>query len=150
MKKYVHIDDNGSIIEVVSSDVVESLYGEDVESANTAGYYEIIRSGVPYDGKNKKEGTPININGNWIQTWVDDVTSEEEYHQRLLKMSNEVRQSRDYLISNMMWRYERNARERRLGLQETDDLAKLDEYIEKLTNIPDQDGFPWAVSWPKL
>jgi len=61
-----------------------------------------------------------------------------------------VREKRSTLIANVTWRYERYAREMRLGLATTDDIGKLDAYIQLLCDIPDQAGFPHDVVWPVL
>ena len=61
-----------------------------------------------------------------------------------------VREERDALIADVTWRYERYARETRLGMATTDDIGKLDAYIQALCNIPDQAGFPHNVVWPVL
>lgn len=59
-----------------------------------------------------------------------------------------VRAERDARISAVSWRYERNAREARLGIPFTDDIAELDEYIQTLADVPEQEGFPFQVAWP--
>lgn len=60
-----------------------------------------------------------------------------------------IRSNRDALIAATAWRYERYARETRLGLSTTDDIAVLDAYIQKLADLPTQAGFPAAVKWPE-
>lgn len=62
----------------------------------------------------------------------------------------EVRADRDFRINEVAWRYERNAREVRLGLTPTDDIAALDKYVQALADVPSQNGFPDKVKWPTL
>lgn len=59
-----------------------------------------------------------------------------------------VRGERDRRIADLAWRYERHARELRLGLPPTDDLTALDDYIQALADVPEQAGFPHTVDWP--
>lgn len=60
------------------------------------------------------------------------------------------RKKRDQLITNEVWRYERHARESRLGLTRTDDITELDAYIQALADVPEQSGFPHSINWPTL
>lgn len=62
----------------------------------------------------------------------------------------DVRAKRDRLISSIAWRYERHARELRSGVTPTDDINALDQYVQKLADIPSQKGFPHKVNWPIL
>ncbi|MEQ1667121.1 MAG: phage tail assembly chaperone [Sulfuriferula sp.] len=68
----------------------------------------------------------------------------------LAELSAMTRVDRDTRIAAVAWRYERNAREVRLGLPVTDDLAALDNYIQALSDISKQAGFPDSVVWPVL
>lgn len=61
-----------------------------------------------------------------------------------------VRLERDARINAVTWKYERHARETRLGLAPTDDIAVLDKYVQDLADVPKQSGFPDAVVWPVL
>lgn len=63
----------------------------------------------------------------------------------------EVRQERDKLISEVMWEYERNSREKRLGLTPTRDDAwmdSLDVYVQALADIPQSESDPFNITWP--
>jgi hypothetical protein len=59
-----------------------------------------------------------------------------------------IRAERDERINAVTWRYERHAREMRLGIPFTDDIAELDEYVQDLADVPEQAGFPQSVEWP--
>lgn len=58
-----------------------------------------------------------------------------------------VRFRRDRLIGEFQWRYDRYNREVRLGLTTTDDLTKMDAYIQALANITDTEDLNNIV-WP--
>lgn len=53
-----------------------------------------------------------------------------------------VRADRDRRIAAEAWKYERNAREVRLGLTPTDDIVALDKYVQALADLP--------ASWPNI
>lgn len=63
-------------------------------------------------------------------------------------LATPARAQRDNLIAAVAWRYERHARELRLGLVPTDDIAVLDIYIQSLADITTQAGFPESITWP--
>jgi hypothetical protein len=77
--------------------------------------------------------------------WVDPRTPEQIEREAWAA----VRRRRDGLIHSVAWRYERHARELRLGLPPTDDLAVLDSYVQALADITDQPD-PAAIVWPAL
>lgn len=58
------------------------------------------------------------------------------------------RSQRDGLINAQMWRYERHAREVRLGLTPTDDINQLDAYIQALAEITTDPNWPLNHTWP--
>lgn len=60
----------------------------------------------------------------------------------------QVRAIRDSRIQELQWRYERNARENRLGLPNTDSIEALDKYVQALADVTQQKGFPEKVKWP--
>lgn len=64
------------------------------------------------------------------------------------ELSFRCRAERDRRMADFEWRYERHAREKRLGMASTDDLAALDIHMQALASVTDQDGFPYEVIWP--
>lgn len=62
----------------------------------------------------------------------------------------DIRADRDARIQAVSWRYERYAREARLGMAPTDDINALDKYVQTLAEVPNQTGFPDDVQWPTL
>lgn len=61
-----------------------------------------------------------------------------------------IRAARDWRIAEIAWRYERIARQKRLGLTPTDDIAELDKYVQDLADITLQSTFPQSVIWPEV
>jgi hypothetical protein len=61
----------------------------------------------------------------------------------------EIRQKRDRLIGDIVWRVQRYESEIRLGIPPTDDIQKLDEYIQSLRDIT-KDLDPFNITWPIL
>jgi len=62
-----------------------------------------------------------------------------------------IREERSRRIAAVAWRYERHAREQRLGLPLSDDIEILDAYIQALADFPETvtdplDPPPWPVS----
>lgn len=64
------------------------------------------------------------------------------------ELADAARAQRNALIDAVKWRYERHAREVRLALPLSEDIAPLDVYIQALADVPGQPGFPDAIQWP--
>ena len=60
-----------------------------------------------------------------------------------------VRHQRDTMMADTDWRYLRYDRELRLGLTPTDDIQKLDLYMQALADITQQSD-PFNIVWPEL
>lgn len=81
--------------------------------------------------------------------WISrDKTPEELERDTNIQWGN-IRQQRDILISDVDWRYIRYAREIRLNLPTTDDIAMLDTYTQALADITTQTD-PYNIIWPML
>lgn len=99
--------------------------------------------------QNRVEGVPVmDASGRWAQSWQVVPASEEQVQVRTQDKAQEVRAERDARIAAQAWRYERIARQTRMGVPVTDDIAVLDVYMQSLADVPQQPGFPWNVSWP--
>ncbi|MBI1262937.1 MAG: hypothetical protein GC184_14565 [Rhizobiales bacterium] len=59
-----------------------------------------------------------------------------------------ARRKRDRLIDDIQWRYERYARQNRLGLASSDDITELDAYVQALADVTTQPGYPASINWP--
>lgn len=66
------------------------------------------------------------------------------------QLAEAVRAERDALMATFQWRLDRHAREVRLGLTPTDDVAVLDAYMQALADITLQPTFPATVTWPAI
>lgn len=94
--------------------------------------------------------TVAQVNGVWQLVWEPLPTAAETVADRTVREKTRLRLLRDKLIEDTQWRYERHARQTRLGLTPQDDLAALDNYVQALADLPQQPGFPWGVSWPEV
>lgn len=85
----------------------------------------------------------------WTGTaWqVLDLT-QEELAARDRTQWAQVRQTRNSLISDVEWRVQRHMSEIRLGKHPTDDISKLDQYIQELRDVTLQ-ADPFNVTWPQ-
>ena len=85
-------------------------------------------------------------NSNWN---VRDETL-EELHFEKLKLWGLIRKRRNDMIESVKWRYERWYRLDRLGLDQIDDITKLDTYVQALADIPQNQTDPYDIVWPVL
>ena len=79
-----------------------------------------------------EEGTPV--------AYMPVITSEQ-----LLAQANAIR---DSLISAVEWRRARHYDEVALGLEPTEPLLPILEYIQALRDITKQVGYPENIVWP--
>ena len=63
-------------------------------------------------------------------------------------LSLKMKELRNSLIKKESWRFDRYSSEIRLGLEPSEDISKLDSYIQKLREIPQQENFPFEIKWP--
>lgn len=124
-------------------------------SATTNGFYDadIHGENIPDDAveitaeeyaalfEDQSLGKCIQSDSDGLPVAVDHVPSTEE-------LASAARTQRDAMISDVAWRYERHARELRLSLIPTDDLATLDTYMQALADLTKQAGFPDSITWP--
>lgn len=64
--------------------------------------------------------------------------------------ADEIRAERDRLIESFRWRIERHKDEIDLGLEPTEPLEPLLQYVQDLRDVPQQEGFPEVVEWPEV
>lgn len=79
-----------------------------------------------------------------------ELTEVEYFNLKLERDKTEVRSRRDSLILSIRWRIERHQDEVALGLEPTEDIVPILEYIQDLRDVPQQEGFPSDVVWPVL
>ena len=95
--------------------------------------------------------TPQLIDNQWQVTWEKDLqTPEDTIAIRTQNVARSQRITRDQLIKEVQWRFERYARLQRMGQPQVDDIAKLDTYVQALADITSQEGWPFNVQWPVL
>ena len=88
---------------------------------------------------------------NWYETeWrIEDILPDER-----AKTLNEkwvaIRQQRNDFIDRCSPLIEKYNSEVRRGVTPTIDITKVDEYIEKLRQIPQEQTDPFSIEWPNL
>lgn len=91
-------------------------------------------------------------NAHRLPTGSIQITDEEAKSIRIAAImppsADDMRARRDSLIAAVAWRYERHAREVRIGLTPTDSLVTLDAYVQSLADLTKQAGFPDSITWP--
>lgn len=65
------------------------------------------------------------------------------------QLADTVRAKRDQLIESVRWRIERHNNELALGIEPTEPLEPLLQYVQSLRDVPQQAGFPEEVEWPE-
>lgn len=84
---------------------------------------------------------PVQENGAWVQHWHLEPLDPERSAQKLSQQQAVVRAERDRLIAQTDWTQ---------GKDIPDAVSQQwASYRQALRDIPQQTGFPWAVSWPQ-
>lgn len=112
-------------------------------NAMPAGYVAVGSSVPPQAGPNQKvvPSTPVETASGWVQGWeVVDLT-EDELAQRDETQANIVRADRNARLVGCDWTQ---------GKDIPDAVSQpWAVYRQALRDVPEQDGFPWAVQWPQ-
>ena len=80
----------------------------------------------------------------FIDTVVDGITTTAAEHEAAYKAQKDAEQAknvrtvRDAKLAETDWRYRRD-------LTTT---QQWDDYCQALRDVPDQEGFPWTITWP--
>jgi hypothetical protein len=100
------------------------------------------------------EDPPASIPDTQILEWsgtawnVRDKT-EQELTNELQRKWYEVRGQRDYMLSQLDWRFHRYQSQTRLNITPTDNIENLDTYAQALRDITLQTD-PYNIVWPEL
>lgn len=86
--------------------------------------------------------------------WVALTKKETEAHLNpqptTEQLADTARAERDRLIESFRWRIERHSDELALGIEPTEPLEPLLQYVQALRDVPQQEGFPEVVEWPEV
>jgi hypothetical protein len=83
----------------------------------------------------------------WYNFRLEELGYDEKTNAKETQWSS-IRARREHIMNRMQWRFTRYDREVRLGIEPTtDDIVKLDGYMDALANITDQDD-PFNITWP--
>ena len=85
------------------------------------------------------------VDNNWV---IDSVLKSEHDSIEKQKVLSQAKGERDSLISQVEWRRTRHQDEVTLGMEPTEPLLPILEYIQALREVPQQEGFPVNVVWP--
>lgn len=86
------------------------------------------------------------VTGQWYNFRLDELDYDEKTKANETQWAS-IRARREHIMNRMQWRLTRYDREVRLGLEPSDDIAKLDAYMDALANITDQKD-PFNIQWP--
>ena len=132
--------------DTTTTEVLEAL-GADVvfEGAQATGgtvyQYSQAQGVEQIDGK---WYTKYVLGPTFIDTVVDGVTTTALQHETAYKAQKDAEQAknvrtvRDAKLAETDWRYRRD-------LTTT---QQWDDYCQALRDVPDQEGFPWTITWP--
>jgi hypothetical protein len=139
---YIKVEEGQSIFPF--KDFNESHQYLNVEGLAELGIYKVEVIDNRVEGKDYEVGEPYFENG-WKVSYVETGNMSLD----LDLIAKDIRKERDRRIEKEVWKYERNARELRLGLIPTDNIAELDVYIQALADITTQETFPLNIKWPE-
>ena len=144
---------------------VSNFYVLSDDELLTFGWHKLVKVTPEYNTATQKLGNPVytfeNETAYETMTVIDiELVNEESAPYELSEKEIDdirqreiqdqwvrIRQVRDELMKNFEWRYTRYERQVRLGINTTDDLSKLDEYMQQLADITTLED-PFNVQWP--
>ena len=127
-------------------------------SKQTGGFYtrEIHGDNIPVDAveitpeqhaallQGQSEGKRITADENGYPVLQDPPQPTAD------QLADTARAERDRLIESFRWRIERHSDELALGIEPTEPLEPLLQYVQALRDVPQQEGFPEVVEWPEV
>lgn len=104
--------------------------------------YPVIQTEAPEVGhtQNALRSVAKNKDGAWVETWKIEAASEDEIKQRSEQKEFAIRSERNQLLTEADWTQFRDA---------PVDQDAWATYRQCLRDIPQQEGFPWNVTWPE-
>ena len=168
MAKFAHVE-NDQVVGVYD-DLPENwtrvsnfyLLANDLEHLKTLGWYAIVKQDPEYDPVAKMPGKLIYVFTGDVVIETREIvdrpldspakTQEQlaaEEQARIQNQWNNVRAERDQIMRDNDWRYLRYQRQTRAGITPTDDLIKLDQYMQALADVTAQQD-PYNIVWPSL
>lgn len=96
-------------------------------------YYDFAKEKV-------EEGSPLQQDNVWVQSWNIIPLNLEEVEERLIGQSESIRIKRNQLLNECDWTQ---------VLDAPVDQVIWAIYRQALRDITTQEGFPWSVQWPE-
>jgi len=128
---------------LVILNIIESVTAtaEELAQANVVPVTQFIGQ-TPTNGY--KYGLDINQqpDGSWAQEMVQREISEEQYQNNVAVQVQAVKADRDRMIASTDWVVAKNTE----AGTPIPDVWRV--YRQALRDIPNQEGFPWSVTWP--
>ena len=118
------------------------FYPEDVEPLGF-GMYEFTQVPTPEYPLKAVETTPVKKdNGIYYQTWLIQEMTDEEKTSATNDRAARYRSERDFKLARTDWT-------QMADTPLTDEKrAEWSLYRQALRDIPQQEGFPWVITWP--
>jgi hypothetical protein len=104
--------------------------------------YPVIQTEAPETTYTQNASCVVveNKEGNWIETWKIEPADEKEIEQRTEEKRYAIRSKRNQALVESDWTQFRDA---------PVDRDTWAIYRQHLRDIPEQEGFPWDVTWPE-
>lgn len=110
----------------------------------------LVSSEIPVKSSMTHTATPTTVTkdpetGKWVRQYeLVEVDERIQLDRAALKWKS-IRERRDEVLKEIDWRILRNAREVRLGLTPTDDIAVLDAKAQELADLTDTYADPYEI-----
>ena len=83
----------------------------------------------------------------WVALTKKEIEAHLNPQPTIEQLAATARAERDQLIESVRWRIERHSDELALGIEPTEPLEPLLQYVQDLRDVPQQAGFPESVEW---
>lgn len=90
----------------------------------------------------KLNSAPTFVNGNWCLDWTIRLKTDTELQEETFQEEMKIRLKRNEMLSTTDWSQLADATE--------DTKQFFVSFRQALRDIPQQEGFPWNVVWPRL